>query len=147
MNQADCKQKDKLIKPIDLIKKMRYSGRMTKVTNIETAKKVVNSYFKIVADSVLDGFSFDLKLSKVSGDEIGSLVIRKRRLEQGEMPKKLYGTDTLSFNPYTIGYKYTIDFDSELMDKRGMVFKPSVVIRKRLCRILNSNKTDYRFLN
>jgi hypothetical protein len=134
------------MKVVDIIKAMRGSLRNTRVTNVEVSKKVINEYFSIAKDMALCGYRFDLKTPKTSKSDLGFLVIHRRMMKNGEMPKSLYKNQDV-FNPYTIGEKYTIDFISEIMEKRGMVFKASSSFTKRLSKILYSNKGKYRLLN
>ena len=147
MKQKEHNQEDKVVKSISTIKRMRTSGINRRVTNVAISKKVVHEYFSIVVDSILAGYKFELNTARKTKENLGSIVIHKRMLKEGEMPARSYVTNKPAYNPYTIGEKYTIDFISEMMEKRGMVFKPSASIKKRLTKILYSNKGNYRLLN
>lgn len=146
MNQKDCSQKHK-IKIEDIIADIRSYDQYRYVSNNKKAKKIIKQYFKMAINSALEGYEFDILRSSESKSNIGSLVIHKRRLKQGEMPKKSFVTKDYSYNRFTVGYKYTIDMISDFLDENGMYFKAAPAFRNKLSKILFSNKRDYRYVN
>lgn len=126
----------------DIIKEMcardKWSGR-----GINPTAKIVSDYLEIVVDNILNGY--EVKLPK----DFGTIGIYKNELKNGQMPnisKSLMfqqGKKEISYNSKTVGYYYTIEMESPVLEKFGFNFEAGSTLRKRLTDLLIEKNCDY----
>lgn len=109
---------------------------------INPTAKIISDYFDIVTENALNGYEVKLP------NDFGVLSVYKNRLKDGQMPnvsKSLLfqkGKKQISYNPKTVGYFYSIELDSPVLDKYGFNFEATKTFRKRLTDLLIQGK-DY----
>lgn len=122
-----------------------YANGVIKMPFAKTVtKKIIRQYFDSAQKAIIEGYEWEFP------SNVGSVVIYKNALMPGELPnvskveslKNKY--KTLSYNPKTVGYYYSIEMNSDLLKITGMSFKANPTFRKKLfARLYNTDK-DYR---
>ena len=131
----------------DLSNKVKtYSNnKSVQATSTTNMSKVMHSYFRLVLKDILKGNKWvfpngfgTLSIIRVSsGDNSFKKFNKKKYFEEGKRED--------CFNPKTIGYYCKYKFDSEVLKRHGMVFKPSKGLKTILKELLLSRENNFSY--
>lgn len=111
---------------------------------VSKRKSVLSDYFKMIYENLLNGYSVKLP------NNFGTMTIFKNKLREGTKPYiSPYETiknraRTLAYNPHTIGYFFSIEIESENMEKYGCKFKAAQKYRRMLSKKLLNGETNFQ---
>lgn len=135
---------NKKLKHSDIVKDLVKNKRYSRVKNAQLISKLTRGYFNEVMKLVIDGYAYDFEGTYFTTSTLGTIHVSKRKHTKDNVNNSWRYGFKQPYNEHTIGYYFTIDFDSDLMNKSGMKFYPSITFRKKLAKALRTGNYDYR---
>lgn len=134
----------KPIKHSDIVNAIVSSRKYNRAKNARIVSKLAREYFKMVTENVINGYAYDFTGTYFTNTTLGTIHVSKRKHTINTLNNSWRYGFNQPYNEHTVGYYYTIDFDSDMLKKVGMKFYPAVTFRKKLAEALRTGNYDYR---